>query len=82
MKPKHENEAKRQKFLRLAEERTNKILQKIRVLGNCSNRGQYEYTTRDVQDIFKAIKSQLAITQERFEKSSPNDRIEFSFRRD
>jgi len=82
MKPKHENEAKRQKFLRLAEERTNKILQKIRVLGNCSNRGQYEYTARDVQDIFKAIQNQLAITRERFEKPSPNDRIEFSFRRD
>ena len=48
-------ESKREKFIRLAESRTNKILNMIQLLGNCSNKQSYEYTERDVDEIFSAI---------------------------
>ena len=38
------NETKREKFVRLAEARTNKIIDMLQLLGNCSNSSTYEYT--------------------------------------
>ena len=60
------NETKREKFIRLAEYRTNKILDMIRVLGNCSNRATNEYTESDVEQIFGAIETALRDTKARF----------------
>ena len=62
---------KRNKFLNLAEKRTEVILDKLRVLGNCSNRQAYEYTDEDLDKIFTAIEKQLAATKARFEKPKP-----------
>lgn len=42
-------ESKREKFVRLAEARTNKIIDMIRLLGNCSNKSNYDYTDADIQ---------------------------------
>ena len=39
---KMKEETKREKFMRLAEARTNKIIDMIQLLGNCSNQNQYE----------------------------------------
>ena len=36
-------ETKREKFVRIAEARTNKIINMIQLLGNCSNQSLYEY---------------------------------------
>ena len=40
-------ESKRDKFVRIAEARTNKILNMVELLGNCSNSNIYKYTTSD-----------------------------------
>ena len=50
-----ENETKREKFVRLAENRTNKILDTLQLLGNCANQNVYEYSKKDVEKIFNAI---------------------------
>ena len=39
-------ESKKDKFVRIAEARTNKIIDMIRLLGNCSNKASYEYSKR------------------------------------
>lgn len=52
-------ETKRERFVRVAENRTNKIINMIRLLGNCSNKGNYEYSEDDVKQIFTAIESEL-----------------------
>ena len=44
---------KSQRFKRVAEARTNKIIESIRLLGNCSNRSNYEYTDKEVKEILK-----------------------------
>ena len=41
-------ESKREKFVRLAEARSNKIIDMIQLLGNCANKSTYEYTKDDV----------------------------------
>lgn len=66
-------ETKRDKFVRLAEARTNKIIDMIQLLGNCSNLGAYDYTQKDVNKIFSAIQSELDVARKRFNKQeSPN----------
>ena len=52
-------ETKRERFVRVAENRTNKIINMIRLLGNCSNKGNYEYSEDDVKQIFTAIECEL-----------------------
>jgi hypothetical protein len=38
------SESKRERFVRLAEACTNKIIDMLQLLGNCSNSSAYEYT--------------------------------------
>ena len=64
-------ETKREKFVRMAEARTIKIISMIRLLGNCSNRMAYEYSEKDVGKIFNAIEAALGDAKRRF-KNSPN----------
>ena len=63
-----EDETKREKFVRLAENRTNKIIGMIQLLGNCSNRSQYEYDQKDVEKIFRAIQIELDEAKKRYSK--------------
>lgn len=63
---------KRERFRRLAVYRTNEVLKKIKILGNCANRSAYEYTEDEVNKIFseiekntRAIKSKFYFPKER-----------------
>lgn len=60
------NESKREKFVRLAENRTNKALEMIRLIGNLSNRSVYEYTVEDVEKIFGALEEEVALARKQF----------------
>ena len=64
----YEDETKRDKFVRLATARTNKIIDMIQLLGNCSNTSQYEYSQKDVDKIFKAIQAELDEAKKRYSK--------------
>ena len=44
-------ESKSERFVRIAEARTNKIIDMIQLLGNCANKSTYEYTKDDVKQI-------------------------------
>ena len=59
-------ETKRDRFIRLAEARTNKILEMMRLLGNCSSKANYEYTDEDVKKIFGALEKELKNTKNKF----------------
>ncbi|MHA1138122.1 MAG: hypothetical protein ACTSSE_16715 [Candidatus Thorarchaeota archaeon] len=63
-------ETKRERFIRVAERRTNAILEKLRILGNCSNKSMYEYDDPDVDKIFRAIKKALKETELQFKQKS------------
>jgi hypothetical protein len=61
---KQENRSER--FKRLATKRTNDILEKIRILGNCSNKSSYEYTEEEINKIFAEIEKQLKFIKSKF----------------
>lgn len=53
------SETKRERFIRIAEARTNKILDTLRLLSNCSNKSNYEYDDEDIKQIFGAIDKEV-----------------------
>lgn len=59
-------ETKRERFVRIAEARTNKILEMMRLLGNCSSTNNYEYTDEDIRKIFGALERELKNTKNKF----------------
>lgn len=63
---------KSERFKRVAESRTNRIIEQIRLLGNCSNRSNYEYSDDEIKKIFCAIESELRDAKLKFQpKASP-----------
>lgn len=71
-------ETKRDKFVRLAEARTNKIIDMIQLLGNCSNLGAYDYTQQDVDKIFTAIENEIREAKKKFSKVDSKKGSRFS----
>lgn len=63
------SETKNERFIRIAEARTNKIINMINLLSNCSNKNNYEYTDEDVKKIFLAIENELKIAKHKFENA-------------
>lgn len=66
------SETRGEKFKRLATYRTNLIIDKLRVLGNLSNKSNYEYSNNDIRKIFAAIDSQVRFVKAKFKLNSEN----------
>jgi len=60
-------ESKSERFVRIAEARTNKIIDMIQLLGNCSNRATYDYSKEDIKKIFNAIETELRVAKSKFD---------------
>lgn len=73
------NETKNDKFVRIAEGRMTKLLSWIRKLDNLSNRGNYEYTDEQVEQMFSAIEEELVEVKSHFLKSGKEEK-RFRFR--
>ncbi len=61
---------RRERFVALAEARTDKALNAIRLLGNLSNRSNYEYTEADVAQIIRALEAEVKAVKVRFTDAS------------
>lgn len=59
-------EQKRERFKRLGTQRTNIVLQRLKVLSNCSNRSAYEYTEEDINKIFFEIERKVKEVKSKF----------------
>lgn len=68
-------ETRNNRFKRLAQKRTNEVIEKLRILGNLSNKSSYGYSEVEVNKIFKAIEDQLRTVKSRFKP----DRRKFQF---
>lgn len=60
------------RFVRLATKRANTVLEKIRVLSNCSNKALYEYSEEEVNKIFLAIGRELNDAKAKFQTKKSN----------
>jgi hypothetical protein len=54
------------RFEGVASKRVQYIIDKLELLGNCSNRNNYEYSEEDVRKMFSVIREQLRKTETRF----------------
>lgn len=70
-------ETKRERFVRLAERRTSKALQAVRLIANLANRNNYEYYPSDAKKIAGALTRELEDLRHRFEDSPSRTTSEF-----
>ena len=63
------SEDRNQRFKRIATYRTNEVLEKLRLLGNLSNRANYDYSDDEINKIFSAVDSQIKIIKAKFHSS-------------
>jgi len=73
-------EDRHDKFVRLAETRTQKALDAIRLIGNLSNRSTYEFSDSEIRQIFKALDEELKVARERFNQASGSRASGFTFK--
>lgn len=66
---------KRERFEKVAVARTNKILNDLRLLGNCSNKNNYSYTDKDIKKIFTAIENEIKKTKIKFYGGKKEDKF-------
>ncbi len=60
---------KREKFVRLAEGRTEAALNAIRKIGNLSNKRAYDYDEADIKKVTKALRDAINEVERRFSPS-------------
>ena len=71
---------RRERFENIAAKRTQKILEYLNKLANCSNKNNYEYNDKDVRKMFKEIKERVNHTETLFKnemKRSNNSTFTF-----
>lgn len=68
-----QQETKHEKFVRLVEARTNKAAEMIRLIGNCANKGSYDYSEEDVKKIFTYLEKEIKNAKARFGGSDGED---------
>jgi uncharacterized FlaG/YvyC family protein len=66
MKIINKNETPEARFKRIATLRTNAVLDKLRVLGNLSNRQVYSYSEEDIDKIFSSINKKVKEVRAKF----------------
>ncbi len=70
-------ENKRENFKRIAEKRTNNIIESISKLQNLKNTSFYEYTSEQIDAIFDAIQTELDIQRKSFEEEKKKGKKRF-----
>lgn len=62
-------ETRNMRFKRLATLRGERILKDLRLLGNLSNKNNYDYSDVEINKLFNTIESELKVQKTRFVKN-------------
>lgn len=71
-------ETKHERFVRLAEARTEKALRAIRLICNLSNKATYDFSDSDIRKILKALDDEIKVTSDKFSRSRSKQRQGFT----
>ena len=71
---------KRKKFIELAEKRVNKALKQLQLIGNLSNKRNYDYDQSDYKKIFRAIDEEVKSMKQKFIDADKDDKSKFKLR--
>ncbi|MBI2909419.1 MAG: hypothetical protein HYX92_17375 [Chloroflexi bacterium] len=69
-------EPKADAFKRIAEKRTARVLEALRLLGQCANRRVYDYTDAQVAKIFGEVRRAVRDAEQRFSEDRKNVKFE------
>lgn len=70
-------DAKREKFVSLAEKRTVTAIKAIRVIGKLGNRSHYSYDEADIRKIEKALAREIEALKTRLSNTRQKDVVDF-----
>lgn len=70
----------REKFVNLAHNRVNRALKDIQLIGNLSNRSNYDYTEEDITKIFRALNDEIADCRKRFDTKKKGSNNKFTLK--
>ena len=62
-------------FKKIAERRTQNIIDNIRLLSNCSNTNNYSYSENEVSKIFRTINEEIRVCKSMFTKNKKNKKF-------
>lgn len=71
---------KRKKFVELANNRVNRVIKSLRLIGNLSNRAAYDYTDDDVRQIVRALQQEVETVRSRFSRTGEKSGAEFQLK--
>lgn len=74
-------ETKSEKFERIAQRRVTELVAKIRLIGNLSDKRNYDYTEGHVRQIFDALESEVRACKGKFRSVESSTPSSFSFKR-
>ena len=69
---------KRAKFIELANNRVNRAIKDLRLIGNLSNRAAYDYADEDAKKILRALQREVEDLKLRFRGEDDGDTNLFS----
>ena len=67
----------REKFVELAEKRVNRAIRELRLISNLSNTTNYEYSEKDVNQIFKTLESTMKESKAKFRNGGASSEDQF-----
>ncbi|WP_210469057.1 hypothetical protein [Sporosarcina sp. 6E9] len=70
---------KMEKFEELAEKRVSETLKKFKLIGNLSNKNNYDYTDDHIKQIFDNLEAEIKVLKGRFSEESKSRDTEFKF---
>lgn len=68
---------KREKFVKLAENRTQNAIKAIRVIGKLGNKNAYQFDDSDVQKIIRALTKEIDALKARMSSTSAKESVDF-----
>lgn len=66
--------------MELAEKRVNKALKQLQLIGNLSNKRNYEYDQSDYKKIFRAIDGEVKSMNQKFTDADKDDKSKFKLK--
>jgi uncharacterized protein YeeX (DUF496 family) len=74
-------ESKLQRFERLAQKRVTEALRRLRLVGNLSNRANYDYSDDHIKQLLDALEAELKQLRNRFRQEGAGGGHTFSFKK-
>ena len=72
---------KLEKFERLAQKRVSEVMNRLRLIGNLSDKRNYSFTNEHIREMFDAIDSELRVAKSRFKTDTIEGHSEFVFKK-